>query len=60
LSRTGDLYNFEASSNGTVWFFINSQTSDFAPTQIGLVSGQRLRGGPLVAVFDYFEVHGLP
>jgi|SRR5215208_3242404 len=60
LSRTGDLYEFEASSNGTVWFFINSQTSDFAPTQVGLVTGQRLRGSSLVAVFDYFEVHGLP
>jgi len=60
LSRTGDLYDFEASSNGTVWFFINSQTSDLAPTQIGLVTGQRLRGSPLVAVFDYFEVRGLP
>jgi beta-xylosidase len=60
LSRMGDLYNFEASSNGTVWFFINSQTSDFAPTQIGLVTGQRLRGSPLVAIFDYFEVRGLP
>jgi beta-xylosidase len=60
LSRTGDLYDFEASSNGTVWFFINSQTSDFTPTQIGLVTGQRLRGTPLSAGFDYFEVHGLP
>jgi beta-xylosidase len=60
LSRTGNLYNFEASSNGTVWFFINSQTSDFTPNQIGLVTGQRLRGTPLFAGFDYFEVHGLP
>ena len=60
LSRRGDTYNFEASTDGKVWFIIGSHTSDIKPLQIGLVAGQKLRGRVLPAAFDYFEVRSLP
>ena len=60
LSRKGDIYNFEASTSGKVWFMIDSQTSDLDPVQIGLVTGQLLKGKSLPATFDYFEVRSLP
>jgi len=60
LSRREDSYTFEASTDGKVWFIIGSHTGDFNPLQIGLVTGQRLRGNNLPASFDYFEVRSLP
>ena len=60
LTREGETYTFEASTDGKVWFMIGSYTSDIAPLQIGLVTGQRLQGSVLPAVFDYFEVRSLP
>ena len=60
LSRRGDTYTFEASTNGKVWFMIGSHTSDINPLQIGLVAGQKLEGRILPAAFDYFEVRSLP
>lgn len=60
LSRRGDTYSFEVSTNGKVWFLIGSHTSDMNPLQVGLVTGQRLRGGILPALFEYFEVGSLP
>ncbi len=60
LSRKGDAYSFEVSNDGKVWFVINNHTSDINPLQIGLVTGQRLKGNSLFAIFDYFEVRSLP
>jgi len=60
LTGNGERYSFEASTDGKVWFMIGSHTSDIVPLQIGLVTGQRLQGRVLPAVFDYFEVRGLP
>jgi beta-xylosidase len=59
LSRKGDTYTFEASTNGKVWFIIGKHTSDMNPLQIGLVTGQRLQGENLPASFEYFEVRNL-
>ena len=56
LSRQGDSYTFEASTNGKVWFLIGRHTSDMNPIQIGLVTGQRMSGENLPATFEYFEV----
>ena len=60
LSRRGNTYTFEANTNGKVWFVIGSHTSDLNPRQIGLVTGQRVKGQVLPALFDYFEVRSLP
>jgi beta-xylosidase len=60
LSRRADTYTFEASTDGKVWFIIGSHTSDMDPLQIGLVTGQRLKGNKISAAFDYFEVSSLP
>ena len=60
LSRREDTYTFEASTDGKVWFIIGSHTSDLIPLQIGLVTGQRMKGNNLPAAFDYFEVRSLP
>ncbi len=60
LSRRSDSYTFEASTDGKVWFTIGSHTSDMKPIQIGLVTGQRVKGDMLPAAFDYFEVRSLP
>jgi ammonium transporter Rh len=60
LSRRGDTYRFETSTDGKTWFFIASHTSDMNPLQIGLTTGQRLNGNSLFATFDYFEVRSLP
>jgi beta-xylosidase len=60
LSRQQNTYAFEVSTNGKVWFIVGSHTSDMAPRQVGLVTGQRMRGTNLPAVFDYFEVRSLP
>jgi len=60
LSRQGDTYTFEASTDSKVWFTIGSHTSEINPLQIGLVTGQKLGGIVLPAVFDYFEVRSLP
>jgi beta-xylosidase len=59
LSRRENTYTFEASTDGKVWFIIGSHTSDMNPLQIGLVTGQRLRGQNLPATFEYFEVRSL-
>ena len=60
LSRREDTYTFEASTDGKVWFVIGSHTSDMNPLQIGLVTGQRMRGENLPATFVYFEIRSLP
>jgi beta-xylosidase len=60
LSRKGENYSFEVSTDGKVWFMIGSHTSDINPLQIGLVAGQTLRGINLPATFEYFEVRSLP
>ena len=60
LSRLENIYTFEASTDGKVWFMIGSHTSEMNPLQIGLVAGQRMRGEILSAAFDYFEVRSLP
>ena len=60
LNRRGNTYTFEASTDGKVWFIIGSHTSDMDPLQIGLTTGQRLKGNSLSATFDYFEVRSLP
>jgi len=60
LSRKGENYTFEASTDGKVWFIIGSHTSDIDPLQIGLTTGQRVKGSTLSAAFDYFEVRSLP
>jgi beta-xylosidase len=60
LSRSGNAYTFEASTDGKVWFIIGSHTSEMNPQQIGLVTGQHLRGEILPAAFEYFEVRSLP
>ena len=59
LSRKEDLYTFEASTDGKVWFIIGSHTSDMQPIQIGLVTGQRMRGENVPATFEYFEIRSL-
>lgn len=60
LSRREETYTFEASTDGKVWFIIGSHTSDMSPLQIGLVTGQRMRGENPPALFEYFEVRSLP
>ena len=59
LSRKEQTYTFEASTDGKVWFIIGSHTSDMSPLQIGLVTGQRMRGENPPALFEYFEVRSL-
>lgn len=59
LSRREDMYTFEASTDGKVWFIIGSHTSEMQPLQIGLVTGQRMRGENPPALFEYFEVRSL-
>jgi hypothetical protein len=56
LSRKENTYTFEASTDGKVWFLVGSHTSEIHPVQIGLVTGQRMRGENLPAIFEYFEV----
>lgn len=60
LSRREDTYTFEASTDGKVWFIIGNHVSDMQPLQVGLVTGQRLRGQDLPATFEYFEARSLP
>ena len=60
LNRMENTYTYEASTDGKVWFLIGTHASDLNPVQIGLVTGQHLKGEILTAVFDYFEVHSLP
>ena len=60
LSRQGNTYNFEASTDGKIWFLIGSHTSTMNPIQVGLVTGQRLRGENLPATFEFFEIRSLP
>ena len=60
LSRRGSTYTFESSTDGKVWFIIGSHTSDMNPLQIGLVTGQRMKGENPPAIFEYFEVRSLP
>ena len=60
LSRRGITYTFESSTDGKVWFIIGSHTSDMNPLQIGLVTGQRMKGENPPAIFEYFEVRSLP
>jgi regulation of enolase protein 1 (concanavalin A-like superfamily) len=60
LSRRGENYTFEASADGKVWFLIGRHTSDIKPAQVGLVSGQKIKGDALPAVFSYFELKSLP
>ena len=60
LIRREDMYTFEASTDGKVWFLIGSHTSDMSPLQIGLVTGQRIRGENPPALFEHFEVRSLP
>lgn len=60
LSRQDQTYTFEASVDGKIWFVIGSHVSDMKPLQIGLVTGQRIKGNPNVATFDYFQVRSLP
>jgi hypothetical protein len=33
--------------------------SSLQPLQVGLVTGQRMRGENLPATFEYFEIHSL-
>jgi len=60
LSRRGETYTFEASTDGEIWFIVGSQTSELDPLQIGLVTGQRIRGKTQPAAFQYFLVRSLP
>jgi regulation of enolase protein 1 (concanavalin A-like superfamily) len=60
LSRKGENFTFEASTDGKVWFMIGSHTADINPLQVGLVAGQRLLGKAIPATFEYFEVRSLP
>lgn len=60
LSRKGDSFFFQASTDGSVWFLIGGHTSDLNPLQVGLVAGQTLRGKAIPATFEYFEVRSLP
>ena len=60
LSRRENLYEFAISQDGRVWFLIASQTSNLKPLQVGLVAAQHLSRESLSAVFEYFEVRGLP
>jgi beta-xylosidase len=59
LRREENTYTFEASTDGKVWFIIGSHTSDMNPLQIGLITGQRMRGENPPALFEYFEVNSL-
>jgi beta-xylosidase len=60
LSLSEGTYSFEASTDGKVWFMIGSHASDIRPLQIGLVTGQRMKGENPPALFEYFEVRSLP
>lgn len=60
LSRQEKTYTFEASIDGKIWFVVGSHVSDMQPLKIGLVTGQRVKGNPNVATFDYFQVRSLP
>ena len=60
LSRRENLYEFEISQDGRVWFLVARQTSDLKPLQVGLVAAQHLSRKSLPAVFEYFEVRGRP
>lgn len=60
LSRSGESYTFEASTDGKVWFIVGSHISAMHPLQVGLITGQRLLGSVEPATFEYFEVRSLP
>jgi beta-xylosidase len=60
LSRRANTYTFEASTDGKIWFIIGSHTSDMKPLQVGLVTGQRLKGNSISTAFAYFEIRSLP
>jgi beta-xylosidase len=60
LSRREKIFTFEASTDGKVWFIIGSHSSEMNPLQIGLVTGQRIKGENPPALFEYFEVSSLP
>lgn len=59
LSRLGDSYSFQTSSDGSEWTTRGEITGKINPMQIGLVAAQNTTE-PIPAVFDYFEVTSLP
>lgn len=59
LVRQGDTYTFQSSSNGNEWILRGGTVSTMNPLQIGLVAGQNTVD-LVPALFDYFEVRGLP
>ena len=59
LVRQGDTYTFQSSSNGSEWILRGGTVSTMNPLQIGLVAGQNTVD-LIPALFDYFEVRGLP
>lgn len=60
LMRQGSTIYFLASTDGIVWFRINSYTTSMNGSKIGIVTGQNLRDTPVpIAVFEYFQVSHL-
>jgi beta-xylosidase len=58
LTRQGDTYTFETSSDGSEWSLLGEHDSQINPLQIGLVAGQNT-AEVIPAVFDYFEVRSV-
>ena len=59
LVRQGDTYTFQSSADGSEWILRGGTVSSMKPLQIGLAAGQNTTD-IIPALFDYFEVRGLP
>ncbi|WP_172300496.1 Ig-like domain-containing protein [Pseudoruegeria sp. HB172150] len=58
ITRIGDSFDFEYSSDGETWILAISITSDMVPTQIGPFAGSAENKGNIpgfVSQFDWFE-----
>lgn len=59
ILRQGDTYTIQTSSDGSEWVLLGEHVSPMNPLQIGLVAGQNTTEA-IPALFDYFEVRGIP
>lgn len=59
VTRRGNEYALDVSSNGEVWVRFSKYTIDFQPTHVGLIAAGNQRA-PATALFDFFEISAAP
>ena len=59
VTRRGNEYALDVSSNGEVWVRFSKYTLDFQPTHVGLIAAGN-QGDPALALFDFFEISAAP